>query len=333
VEFQPGATSATRSGDLPAGGIKEYVLRASAGQMMHVQTVGQSAPIYFTLRSPGGTIWSGEPQPSDVYIFTVQVILPESGDYVVKLSVPQDTRATRYDVGFTIAGSSSPPDPPPVESPQRVNFAPGTTSATRSGDLPAGGSKKYVLWATAGQSMHVQTVGYNARVEFTLTSPAGATWTSEQQASDVNISTAEVILPQNGDYWVRLLVPPGTQATRYEIIFTVETGSWSTIPSPAEPPEAVSFASGATSAQRSGTLPSGPALKQYALAGKAGQTLTVELDNVDVSISISFTTPSGMTGFRSGHKFMLDETGIYIVTLSKTGETPSTDYTVVFTIQ
>jgi heat shock protein HslJ len=102
VEIMPGATSATRSGDLPAGGIKEYVLSALAGQTIHVQTVGYNAPVEFTLTSPSGETWSGEPQPSDVYIFTVQVILPQDGDYVVMLSVPPDPGTTHYDVTFTI---------------------------------------------------------------------------------------------------------------------------------------------------------------------------------------------------------------------------------------
>ena len=252
-------------------------------------------------------------------------------------------------VAATSATPTAPSTPPSASAPtaplapiptagtgssrERVEFEPGAVSATRRGVLPEGGVKEYVLRAFTGQLMHVQTVGQSAPVEFTLISPTGATWTSDQQASDVNISTAEVILAQNGEYLVRLWMPQRTEATHYEIIFTIESGSLSTIPSPAESPETVNFAPGAISAQRSGTLPSGPALKQYALAGKAGQKLTVEINNADVPISISFTTPSGLTGFRSGHKFMLDDTGIYVVTLSKTGETPSTDYTIVFTIQ
>lgn len=227
VEFQPGATSATRSGVLSGGGVKEYELRGLAGQTMHVQTVGFNAPVEFTLTSPNGETWSGELQPSDVYIFTVQVILPHNGDYVVRLSVPQDTGATRYDVIFTISTISQPSTPPPVGSPERVNFAPGATSATRSGDLPAGGIKEYVVWADVGQSMHVQTVGSNAPVEFTLRSPAGETWSGELQPSDVYIFTVQVVLPRHGDYVVRLSVPPDAEATHFDVTFTI-TGPRST---------------------------------------------------------------------------------------------------------
>jgi hypothetical protein len=221
VEFEPGAISATRSGNLPAGGAKQYVLWAAAGQTMLVHTVGYNAPVEFTLTSPNGGTWSGELAPSEVYIFTVQVVLPQNGDYVTTLSVPPAAGATRYDVIFTISANSQPSTPPPVVSPERVRFAPGATSATRSGDLPAGGIKDYVLWAAAGQSMHVQTVANNAPVEFTLTSPNGETWSGEPQPSDVYIFTMQVTLPHTGDYKVKLSVPPDTRATHYNVIFTI----------------------------------------------------------------------------------------------------------------
>jgi heat shock protein HslJ len=221
VNFAPDATSAMRSGDLPAGGMKGYVLWAAAGQSMHVQTVGYNAPVEFILAGPNGETWPGEPQPSDVYIFTVQVILPQTGDYAVTLSVPPAAGATRYDVIFTVSANSQPSTPPPVVSPERVNFAPGTTFATRSGDLPAGGVKEYVLWASAGQSMHIQTVGYDAPVEFTLNSPNGEIWSGEPQPSDVYIFTVQVVLPHTGDYRVRLSAPPDTMATHYDVTFTI----------------------------------------------------------------------------------------------------------------
>lgn len=272
---------------------------------------------------------------------TDQAITDQEQQYLQALR--SASRFTVNDTGLTILYNdekgvlnfvrASTPTPDSSQSQERIEFDLGYSSATRIGDLPEGGMKEYVVSAAAGQTMHIQTVGYNAPVEFTLSGPSGEIWTSEQQASDVNISTAQVNLPQDGDYVVRLMVPPDARHTDYEITFTIETTSVPTILPPAEPPETVEFASGATLAQRSGMLPSGPALKQYALAGKAGQTLTVEVNGADVPISISFTTPGGMTGSRSGHKFLFDENGIYLVTLSKFGETPSTDYTVVFTIQ
>jgi heat shock protein HslJ len=93
------------------------------------------------------------------------------------------TPATTSTPSVTAQPTSTPT--PPAGSPERVNFAPGTTSATLSGDVPAGGVKEYVLWAAADQSMHVQTVGYSAPVNFTLTSPRGETWSGEFQPSDV----------------------------------------------------------------------------------------------------------------------------------------------------
>jgi heat shock protein HslJ len=111
VEFEPGATTATRRGNLAEGGKKEYVLSASAGQRMQVQMVGYSAPFHFTLTSPSSETvlnssddnsGAGKLPASENYVFAAQVILPEDGDYVVRLSVPPGIGSTRYDVTFTI---------------------------------------------------------------------------------------------------------------------------------------------------------------------------------------------------------------------------------------
>lgn len=120
VAFEPGATTATRSGDLSGGEVKEYVLTGKAGQRMHIQTVGDGAPVYLTLTSPSGDItlnssvgdrWTGESQTRDSHVFAAQVLLPETGDYVVRLSVPQGAESTRYDVAFTIDNDPLPTVP------------------------------------------------------------------------------------------------------------------------------------------------------------------------------------------------------------------------------
>jgi len=111
VEFEPGATSAIRCGALPEGRVKEYVLTAAAYQTIHIQTVGYSAPVSFTLHGPAGATWSGESQASEVYMFTAQAVLPQDGDYMVTLFVPPDAGATRYDVAFTIDSSPLPTIP------------------------------------------------------------------------------------------------------------------------------------------------------------------------------------------------------------------------------
>ena len=133
VEFENGATSATRSGTLAAGGVKENVLSAASGQSMHIQTTGYNAPVEFTLTSPAEGTWSGEKGAAGAQIFTLQVTLPQSGDYVVRLFAPQGAGSTRYDVAFTILEGSQPTSPSAGELPERVVFEPGAIGTAAYG--------------------------------------------------------------------------------------------------------------------------------------------------------------------------------------------------------
>jgi len=330
VEFEPGITSTKRSGSLAEGGSKEYVLSGAAGQAMYIETVGYNAPVTFTLTSPAGETWSGKPHASEVYIFRAQVVLSRDGDYVVTVAVPPNAGTTRYDVVLTID---------PSYAPERVELETGATSITRSGTLLESEIKEYVLSAAAGQSMHIQTVGYDAPVHFTLRSPVDESWSGEPQASDVYIFAAQVSLPKDGDYVVRLSVPSG--ATRYDVTFTM-VGGWL----PVKQPERVEFAPGTSSIEYSSILPSGLSIKQYVLAAKEGQIMTVNFVSEDVPVSLSITSPSGLQlftegnqtsptdgGYRAGYSFTLAETGDYLVMLIKAEHTPSTNYTVEITIQ
>jgi hypothetical protein len=120
-------------------------------------------------------------------------------------------------------------------------------------------------------------------------------------------------------------------------------GASPTTPAPTEPPERVEFASGASSAQRSGLLPSGPGVKQYVLRGNAGQTMTVDAISDAVPLAMTIESPAGFRwipemmpiegGYRIGRQLTLPETGDYLVTLTKDNHTPSTNYTIMFTIQ
>jgi hypothetical protein len=112
---------------------------------------------------------------------------------------------------------------------------------------------------------------------------------------------------------------------------------------PSEPPERVEFASGANSAQFSSLLPSGLSIKQFVLAAKEGQIMTVNFVSEDVPVSLSITSPSGKLLFSEilqadgsssgGNVHTLVESGEYLITLTKADHSPSTRYTVNFTIQ
>ena len=111
---------------------------------------------------------------------------------------------------------------------------------------------------------------------------------------------------------------------------------------PAESPERLEFAAGSTSAQRSSLLPSGVGVKQYVLAAKAGQTLSVVVTSDGVSLSLLIEGPGGTLwgstatpadgGYRAAQTVTLPEAGDYRVTLTKAEHTPSTNYQVAFAL-
>ncbi|MCE7984438.1 MAG: META domain-containing protein [Caldilinea sp. CFX5] len=330
IRFGPGETSAEINATIAERATDFYVLRAQQGQIMSVEITSPRQDVLLSVVGEDGTPYKRYQNGPPSWTST----LPATQDYY--LHAVSVGPATDYTLRVWV-------EPLGDSQAERVEFAPGETSTNRSGALPAGGIKAYVLRANAGQTMHVQTVGWSAPVNFTIRSPGGATWEGELQPAGAYIHTAQVTLPQDGDYEVTLAVPPDAGATRYDVAFTILNGAPPTTPAPTEPPERIEFAPGAISAQRSGLLPSGPGVLQYVLAANAGQTMTVDATSDDVPLSLTITEPNGMMriaevfptdgGYHIGHQFVLPETGDYLVTLRKDDHTPSTNYTVDFTIQ
>lgn len=110
--------------------------------------------------------------------------------------------------------------------------------------------------------------------------------------------------------------------------------------SPAEPPERVNFATGATTVQLTSLLPSGPGVQQYVVAATANQTMTVDATSDGAPLSLTIESPDGMRtipemmptegGYRIGHQMTVPQSGDYLVTLGKGDHSPSTNYTITF---
>jgi pimeloyl-ACP methyl ester carboxylesterase len=333
IRFPEGDTSVEIFADVPGRGSDLYVLAAEEGQIMSVEITSPHNDVLLEIVGEDGTPLKRYQNGPPSWTST----LPATQDYFIRAVSVGETTSYTLRIWVEPAASSAR---------ERVEFEPDATSANRSGSLSEGGVKEYVLFAAAGQNMHIQTVGYNAPVEFTLASPSGETWSGQPQPAGAYIFTVQVTLPQDGDYVVRLSVPPGEGATRYDIAFTITNTSdpLPTVPSPGEPPERITFEPGTDTAQRIGLLPSGSAVKQYVLSANAGQTMTVDVTSDDVALSLTITTPSGMQripeafpadggGYRVGHEFTLPESGDYLLTLTKADHTPSTNYTADFTIK
>lgn len=117
----------------------------------------------------------------------------------------------------------------------------------------------------------------------------------------------------------------------------------STPPSPTEPPERVELAAGTPSTEITSLMPSGPGINQYVIAAEEGQSLAVDVTSDGVPLSLTIESPSGnrwipemMTapeGYTIGIQLTVPETGDYLITLGKADHTPSTNFTVTFTLR
>ncbi|MBV7338615.1 hypothetical protein KFU94_62435 [Chloroflexi bacterium TSY] len=201
VRFAPGGTSATRRGALTPGGSKRYLLGAAAGQTMNVHATARSVPVRFTITTPGGTIIEAEQFGSEVFIFGKTLVLPENGDYLITLTTPLDAEPTIYDIDFSIEGSSG------VSRPERIEFAPGATAATVTGNISAPNRDEYILRASASQIMYVEITSPDGLANFSIVGQDDGQPYKRLVNEDHSF---EFTLPATQDYLINIARPEGT---------------------------------------------------------------------------------------------------------------------------
>lgn len=316
--------------ELAAGATDTYLLPAERGEILAVEITSPHNDVRLAVAGADGiSLKAAENGPP-----SWAGALPASQDYALQaVSVGQ---ATAYTLRIWL-------EPPAPETQERISLEGEETTVTRSGALPAGGVTEYVVSASAGQTLHVQTVGYHAPVGITVTGPDGQSWSGEQGPSDVYIFVAQVELPEDGDYSVTLSLPEDAGATRFDVAFTLIPGAAPHSGLPAEPPERVEVEPGTSPVLLSGLLPSNRSLKQFVLSATAGQAMTVTLDSGAVPVSLILQEPGGAARFPEAfpeegrfvitHTFALSETGDYLITLDKAEQTPSTAYELGITIR
>ena len=244
---------------------------------------------------------------------------------------PDPTTASPVSTPTVVPAATPAPDSDAsVENPTRIVFGPGETGAEIQAVVEERGTDYYVLQAQQGQVMSVEITSPNNDVLLTVVGEDGTPLKRYQNGPPAWTSQ----LPATQEYFIHAVsVGPRTPYTlRVEIV-----------PLGPETAERVEFEPGAISAQRGGLLPSGPGIEQYLLAVNQGQTMTVDVTSDDVPLSLTIESPSGQrripemrrteNGCEIGHQFTLPETRDYRVTVGKADHTPSTNYTVMFTIQ
>jgi LysM repeat protein len=120
-------------------------------------------------------------------------------------------------------GSTTPPPPSQPGTPIRINFAPGTTSASTVGTINQGAPASYILWGNAGQSMTVTTSSHGEPLVVSIGNAKGDLLSLTGTNSQV-VNTVVATLPAAGDYiiTIRPTTAPESPTLKFDITFTIQ---------------------------------------------------------------------------------------------------------------
>ena len=275
INFAPGATSAVVSSALAAGGDGDtWLLRVNAGQVVTVQTIANPAgQMNVQLLDTNGGVLASNPDTVGI-----SSAAPFTGDYQINLATASGAPAVAYTLQVIIPAAGGP------VTPQRIQFAPGQSSAQVQDSLAAGGDlNSYVVNVAAGQTIQVGVFASPpAATNIYIRNAAG-----QLISSGTDMSGASTTATTAGDYFIDVSNFNAAPAVSYTLTVTVP---------PLNPPPAptrISFGPGQSSAQLDGTLPAGGAAT-YVIAIAAGQTLITDLnDNPPGNVQIGISDPAG----------------------------------------
>lgn len=146
---------------------------------------------------------------------------------------------------------------------ERIIFAPGTTSASRTGTLTASGSRSYVLRALAGQTLSIDLSFTEGRAILVVWGEDGDVLLSDHAEA----SSFERVLPRTQDYFIGVRGRPdgNTSYTMTVNIPPIQTGI-----------QRIEFPAGSTAATVAGQLGAAGS-DQYVLRAAAGQMMDINL--------------------------------------------------------
>jgi hypothetical protein len=244
-------------GTVPVNGTDRYVLNAQAGQTISLNLTTAQGQAVLAVSGVNGTVLV----PDRLGLVQWNGQLPLSQDYVVDVKTVGSASAT-YTLQVTIPPLGS-PTPPPQTPPKRIQFAPGSTSASLSGTLAANTIDQYVLRVLAGQTLSVNVSSTQAKMLLSIAGADGQPY----KTMGAGTSNFSFVVPATQDYFIAIATETGTPAN-----YTVQV----TIPPLSAEPTRISFAPGGTSAMVQGTL-AAFGLNAYVIRAQAGQTMTVNL--------------------------------------------------------
>lgn len=201
IQFASGAISASLVDTLPPNQVQQYVFWAFSGQTLTLTEQGAT----FYIIAPDESVLALNPDQAQ------NVVLPLTGDYRITVYDPTYSNTfVNFTLTLTIIGETT-----GVALPERIQFASGAISASVFGIVSGVESDEYVFNAGAGQNMTLAVT----QGTMTLVSPSGIPLVRGDVLSD--IQNINLILPESGDYRVRVFRRADQPAVEYRLDLTI----------------------------------------------------------------------------------------------------------------
>jgi hypothetical protein len=203
ITFASGSTAALVKGSLPASGSDQYVLRVFDGQTMNVNLAFSEGRAILVVWGADGTVLLTD----HAEVSSFQRVLPTTQDYFIKVE-GRPEGSTTYSMTVSIPSISA--------GAERIEFAPGSTSATVTGQLNVSEADQYVLHALVGQTINVEATFTEGRAILEVWGQDGAVLLTDH----AEVSSFQGVLPATQDYYI--LVNGGPEGrTTYRMIVSV----------------------------------------------------------------------------------------------------------------
>lgn len=176
LNFASGTTNVSAEGHLAANATQRFVFWADKNQLMDISSSGA----YIAITSPSGKKLVEFDQLWTWY----RGYISEKGDWYL------DIKAGNYARDYSLY----------LGIPQRISFAPNTSSITVKASVPAGKVHNFVAWANKGQTMSV-SISPTQNFKISIWHVDGTVLLSGMGDS----TSFEGVLPEAGDYIINVI--------------------------------------------------------------------------------------------------------------------------------
>jgi hypothetical protein len=283
--FAPNYTAGSVTGTILPGQTQDILFGAGGGQLTFVTADSPSKTVTFSLSGANGQVLVSPDQK----VASWQGYLPATQDYIVRLV--GGSTAENFEVTFVI--------------PVRIAFAKGATSGGAATTLAPYQVQSYVLNAGGGVPMLVNTK--NANTTITIFGANTGVVLVPAWSNTKGLPGWQGMLPSSQDYVIQAIAPASSQAINLVVSI----------------PARISFATGTTSATRSGSTVNGNVVS-YVAWGAAGQIMDLNVTSSDSSavlVAYGFQTGQWMVTYdqkKTSYSTTLPASQDYIIVVDPT---------------